>query len=102
MEEKRAYVLYKILNLPPKSSIAQIRAQYKKLAVLLHPDKNSDSDKEAFEAKFIRLKEAYSTLSHPEKKRKYDETGHLENSEEVDSFWQAYKFFKQKFKKIDK
>ncbi|KAI8119471.1 J domain-containing protein isoform X1 [Lucilia cuprina] len=61
---------YGMLNCDENSSIEQIQAEYKVLALQYHPDKNS-GDKDA-EAKFQKLKEAKETLCDPEKRANYD------------------------------
>ncbi|XP_017469564.1 PREDICTED: J domain-containing protein isoform X1 [Rhagoletis zephyria] len=61
---------YAILNCDENSSVEQIQAEYKVLALQYHPDKN-DGDKDA-EIKFQKLKEAKETLCDPEKRANYD------------------------------
>ncbi|XP_053970217.1 J domain-containing protein isoform X2 [Anastrepha obliqua] len=61
---------YGMLNCDENSSVEQIQAEYKILALQFHPDKN-DGDKDA-EAKFQKLKEAKETLCDPEKRANYD------------------------------
>ncbi|GBP90956.1 J domain-containing protein [Eumeta japonica] len=61
---------YAILGCDESSSVEQIIAEYKVLALQCHPDKN-DGDKEA-EAKFQKLKEAKETLCDPSKRQLYD------------------------------
>lgn len=62
--------LYGLLNCTEQATVEQIQAEYKKLALELHPDKNS-GDKEA-EAKFQKIQEAKETLLDPAKKANYD------------------------------
>ncbi len=63
---------YKILGVDKKASAAEIKKVYRDLAKKHHPDANkgSDSDK-----KFKDISEAYTVLSDPEKRRKYDNLG---------------------------
>ncbi|XP_013100872.1 J domain-containing protein isoform X2 [Stomoxys calcitrans] len=61
---------YGMLNCDEHSTVEQIQAEYKVLALQYHPDKNS-GDKDA-EAKFQQLKEAKETLCDPEKRANYD------------------------------
>ena len=52
---------------------AGIRRQYRKLAVIHHPDKHQEpSKKEEAEVNFKKIGEAYEVLSDPEKRRHYD------------------------------
>ena len=72
MAAKRDY--YEVLGVAKGASADEIKKAYRKLAVKYHPDKNP-GDKEA-EEKFKEAAEAYSILSDPEKKARYDQFGH--------------------------
>ena len=65
---------YEILNVPKTSSPEEIKKAYRKVAMKYHPDRNS-GDSQA-EDKFKEAAEAYSILSDPEKKSRYDQFGH--------------------------
>ena len=69
---KRDY--YEVLGVDKSASADEIKKAYRKLAVKYHPDKNP-GDKEA-EEKFKEAAEAYSILSDPDKKARYDQFGH--------------------------
>ena len=64
---------YDILEVSPDASIDDIKKSYKKLAFQYHPDKNKDN-KEA-EIKFKEISNAYSVLSNPETRQRYDMLG---------------------------
>lgn len=64
---------YKILGVSKTASDAEIKKQYRKLAMKFHPDK-SKGDKAA-EAKFKEVSEAYAVLSDKEKRKQYDTFG---------------------------
>lgn len=64
---------YKVLGLDKKTSVADIKKAYRKLARKHHPDLNPD-DKAAQE-KFQQINEANEVLSDPEKRKKYDKYG---------------------------
>jgi DnaJ family protein A protein 2 len=66
--------LYDILEVSNNASSEDIKKSYKKLAVQYHPDKNKDNKEEA-ELKFKEISNAYSILSNPETRQKYDMLG---------------------------
>lgn len=70
---------YDILEIKKTASENDIKKAYRKLALKYHPDKaKSDatpSDKAAHEEKFKKISEAYTVLSDPEKRKKYDMFG---------------------------
>ncbi len=72
MAEKRDY--YEVLGLKKGASDSEIKSAFRKMAMKYHPDRNP-GDKEA-EEKFKEVNEAYSILSDPDKKSKYDQFGH--------------------------
>ena len=69
---KRDY--YEVLGVDKNASANDIKKAYRKLAIQYHPDKNPD-DKNA-EEKFKEAAEAYSVLSDPDKRARYDQFGH--------------------------
>lgn len=72
MAEKRDY--YEVLGLRKGAGEAEIKKAFRQMALKYHPDKNP-GDKTA-EEKFKEINEAYSILSDPEKKNRYDKFGH--------------------------
>ncbi|MBR5852043.1 MAG: molecular chaperone DnaJ [Bacteroidaceae bacterium] len=68
---KRDY--YEVLGVDRNASASDIKKAYRKLAIQYYPDKNPDN-KEA-EEKFKEAAEAYSVLSDPDKKARYDQFG---------------------------
>ena len=63
-----------MLGLKKGAGEDEIKKAFRKMAMKYHPDKNP-GDKTA-EEKFKEVNEAYSVLSDPEKKSKYDRFGH--------------------------
>ncbi|XVG94872.1 molecular chaperone DnaJ [Eubacteriales bacterium KG127] len=72
MANKRDY--YEILGINKGADEAEIKKAFRKMAMKYHPDKNP-GDKKAEES-FKEVNEAYSILSDPEKKQRYDQFGH--------------------------
>lgn len=76
MAEKRDY--YEVLGLSKGASADEIKGAYRKAALKWHPDRwvsGSDAEKKTAEEKFKEASEAYSVLSDPDKKARYDQFG---------------------------
>ncbi len=76
MAEKRDY--YEVLGLQKGASADEIKGAYRKAALKWHPDRwvnGTDAEKKTAEEKFKEASEAYSVLSDPEKKARYDQFG---------------------------
>ncbi|TPX57938.1 hypothetical protein SpCBS45565_g06590 [Spizellomyces sp. 'palustris'] len=63
---------YQVLNVPQHADKRALKAQFYKLSMRYHPDKNP-GDEDA-SAKFIEINEAYSTLNDDFKRQEYDRT----------------------------
>ncbi|MFD2618258.1 molecular chaperone DnaJ [Terrilactibacillus laevilacticus] len=70
---KRDY--YDVLGVDKNAGKDEIKKAYRKLARKYHPDVNKDKDAPE---KFKEVKEAYETLSNPQKKAHYDQFGHTD------------------------
>lgn len=72
--------LYQVLGVPRTATQDEIKKAFKKLALLHHPDKNKDNKADA-EAKFKKVTEAYGILSDEKKRKRYDVTGSIDDSD---------------------
>lgn len=76
MAEKRDY--YEVLGVAKTASADEIKQAYRKAAMKWHPDRwveGSEAEKKTAEENFKEASEAYSVLSDPDKKAKYDQFG---------------------------
>jgi DnaJ-class molecular chaperone len=61
---------YRVLNVPRSADPALIKQSYRKLAKVLHPDRNPGDQRAA--QRFREVTEAYDLLSDPAKRARYD------------------------------
>ncbi|TDP78166.1 DnaJ-like protein [Aquabacterium commune] len=80
---------YSTLGVVPSADPAVIKAAYRALAAIYHPDKNSSPDASEF-IKAINI--AYETLSNPEKRRQYDSVYGASTSAKPSEFEDAAHF----------
>lgn len=76
MAQKRDY--YEVLGVAKTATEQEIKSAYRKLAIAYHPDKHlndTEAQKKEAEEKFKEASEAYSVLSDPDKKARYDQFG---------------------------
>jgi molecular chaperone DnaJ len=68
---------YRVLDVSPEASDAEIKRAYRKLARQHHPDRNPDDA--AAEGRFKEIQAAYDLIDTSEKRRKYDEQKRISN-----------------------
>jgi tetratricopeptide (TPR) repeat protein len=64
--------LYDTLGLEQDATNNEIRAAFRKLALVHHPDRFSGNERDAAEKKFQGMTEAFNVLSRPESRDEYD------------------------------
>lgn len=68
--DRTRHDFYKILNVSRTSTTNEIKEAYRKLAMILHPDRHDGDEKKT--QKFKDISEAYDTLSNESKRFQYD------------------------------
>ncbi|XP_056169419.1 chaperone protein dnaJ 20, chloroplastic-like [Syzygium oleosum] len=63
---------YDLLGIPESGSLPEIKQAYKQLARKYHPDVSPPGRVEEYTQRFIRVQEAYETLSDPRRRAVYD------------------------------
>jgi len=94
MEKNKDY--YKILEVEKDASEEEIKLAYRRLAKKYHPDLNN-TDPKAKE-KFIKLHEAYDTLSDPQRRKIYDQAGY--NPRNIDLSDMLWKYNSTRFREM--
>lgn len=67
---------YKTLGVSKSASDEEIKKAYKKLAIKYHPDRNPDNP--SAEEQFKEVSSAYSLLTNPDQRKKYDTYGSVD------------------------
>lgn len=70
--------LYDTLGIHPDATDEEIKAAYRKQAMILHPDREGGDNE-----KFVEAAHAYDVLSDPVLRKRYDETGRDDNDMRV-------------------
>lgn len=72
MMERRSVSLYEVLRVKRDASPKEIKAAYRNLAKLYHPDAATQPEESADGRNFIEIHDAYATLSDPSARALYD------------------------------
>ena len=75
---------YSILQVSPQAPVADIKAAFRRLARLYHPDLNPDDPESA--EKFKHISQAYETLPDPNKRRRYDRELKFRSTQQTNEF----------------
>lgn len=70
--ELKELSFYELLGIPESGSMTEIKQAYKQLARKYHPDVSPPGRVEEYTEKFIRVQEAYETLSDSRRRAMYD------------------------------
>ena len=73
---------YQLLGITKDASAEEIKRAYRKLAMQYHPDRNRDKEEWA-NRKFKEINEAFFVLSDPEKRRRYDDFGSINDLDDI-------------------
>jgi DnaJ homolog subfamily C member 9 len=95
--------LYQVLSLTSDASQDDIKKAYRKLALLYHPDKHTNSSESArrdASTKFQQVGFAYAVLSDEKKRQRYDRTGKTDEGFDLEDqdAWEAY--FEEMFDRV--
>jgi DnaJ-class molecular chaperone len=66
---------YQVLGVGRSANADEIKKAYRRLALEWHPDRHPAEKRDAAEAKFKRISEAYEVLSDAEKRARFDQLG---------------------------
>jgi len=72
--------LYTVLECTPQSTKAELKANYKRLAMQFHPDRQGGDEKV-----FKEISEAYEILRNAKKRDHYDTTGEIPPNSQIES-----------------
>ncbi|XP_059642528.1 chaperone protein dnaJ 11, chloroplastic-like [Cornus florida] len=64
---------YQVLGIPMGATPHEIKAAYRRLTRICHPDAAAEDRKDSSADEFMKIHAAYSTLSDPEKRAVYDQ-----------------------------
>ncbi|KIM49132.1 hypothetical protein M413DRAFT_438296 [Hebeloma cylindrosporum] len=96
--------LYAVLSLEKNATFDAIKKAYRRLALVYHPDKHataSERAKEDASIKFQKIGFAYTVLSEPNRRARYDSTGRTDESFELgagEDGWEKY--FEELFDRV--
>jgi DnaJ family protein C protein 9 len=96
--------LYTVLSLERNATLDAIKKAYRRLALVYHPDKHATASEQAKEdasTKFKQIGFAYTVLSEPNRRVRYDLTGKTDESLDLgngEDGWEKY--FEELFDRV--
>ncbi|KAH8037238.1 hypothetical protein HPB51_009681 [Rhipicephalus microplus] len=84
--------LYKLFGVPRDASESDVKKAYRRLSLLVHPDRADEARKEAATRKFQVLSKAHLVLADADRRAAYDDTGCVDEDDDLDSDrdWTSY------------
>ncbi|XP_022250433.1 dnaJ homolog subfamily C member 9-like [Limulus polyphemus] len=84
--------LYFVLGTQEGASEKELKTAYRKLSLKVHPDRTEESQKAEATKKFQTLAKVYFILSDQEKRAVYDETGEVDDENDIppERDWSVY------------
>ncbi|XP_077490571.1 dnaJ homolog subfamily C member 9-like [Amblyomma americanum] len=84
--------LYKLLGVPKEASEAAVKKAYRRLSLLVHPDRAEEAQKDAATRKFQVLSKVHVVLSDSDRRAAYDDTGCVDEDDDLasDRDWTSY------------
>jgi len=75
-EQQHVGEYYAMLNVDSHATTEEIRAAYRRLSMLYHPDRHlGENEREAAQKQFVKITQAYEVLSNPQLREIYDVAG---------------------------
>ena len=86
--------LYELLEVKMNASAEELKKAFRKMSKKTHPDKGGTNEE------FQETKQAYEVLADPKRRRRYDETGEVD--EEQQDINRINRLFKREINEKDK
>ncbi|ESO90061.1 hypothetical protein LOTGIDRAFT_65996, partial [Lottia gigantea] len=92
--------LYKVLHVDKKASEKELKKGYHRQSLKVHPDRVDENEKEEATIKFQTLGRVYNILSDPSQRDIYDETGDIDEENDVTQDRDWYDYWRLLFQQI--
>jgi curved DNA-binding protein CbpA len=79
--------LYEVLGCPAHSTPEELHRAHRALSLQYHPDRASENEKQAAQARFVAVQAAYATLKDPASRAKYDSSLAPRPTPRAPTFW---------------
>uniref|UniRef100_A0A8C8DF19 DnaJ homolog subfamily C member 10 n=1 Tax=Oncorhynchus tshawytscha TaxID=74940 RepID=A0A8C8DF19_ONCTS len=88
---------YKLLKVSREATTREIRQAFKKLALIMHPDKNPHD--ETAHDKFLKVTRAYEVLKDDDLRKKYDKYGEkgLQDEQQGGGRYESWNYYRNEF-----